>query len=66
MSRVGLCAACTHVKRIQNRRGSVFLLCQLSYLDPAFRRYPPLPVLQCRGFEPAEPPFESKEEGNRD
>lgn len=48
----GLCAVCTHVRRIENRRGSVFFLCQLSYVDPAFRRYPPIPVLQCRGFEP--------------
>ena len=62
MIRAGLCDACTHVKRVRTRRGSLFYLCQLSYLDPAFRRYPPLPVLRCRGFEPAAgPPPETEE-----
>ncbi len=50
---VGLCASCTHVRIIENRRGSRFYLCELSAVDPAFPRYPRLPVLQCRGYEPA-------------
>jgi hypothetical protein len=48
----GLCARCQHVRVIENRRGSRFLLCERSTEDPSFPRYPRLPVLQCRGFEP--------------
>ena len=47
----GLCGRCVHVRRVENRRGSVFLLCELSMLDESFPRYPRLPVLRCRGFE---------------
>ena len=51
---VGLCAACVWVRTTGNRRGSVFYLCGRHQLDPTFRKYPPLPVLQCRGFEAPE------------
>lgn len=52
--RVGLCAMCRHVRIVTNRRGSHFYLCRLAESDPTFRRYPPLPVLVCRGFQPTE------------
>src|SRR5690606_31486944 len=48
----GLCASCTHARTITNRRGSSFLLCGLSSSDPAFPRYPRLPVLLCAGWRP--------------
>lgn len=48
----GLCAGCANVREIRTRTGSRFLLCELSTVDPAFPRYPPLPVLRCRGFVP--------------
>jgi hypothetical protein len=32
-------------------RGSRFVLCRLSVDDPRFPRYPPLPVVQCSGYE---------------
>jgi hypothetical protein len=51
---VGLCAMCTHVHIVQNRRGSRFYRCRLAEADPSFPRYPALPVLVCRGYEPAE------------
>ncbi len=54
----GLCGSCAHVRVIENRRGSRFYLCRLSETDPAFPRYPRLPVLQCRGYRPAEPEAE--------
>jgi hypothetical protein len=38
---------------IETRTGSRFFLCQRSAADPAFPRYPRLPVLACRGFAPA-------------
>jgi hypothetical protein len=47
----GLCATCRHVRVIVNDRGSRFVLCELSKSDPSFRRFPPLPVLTCRGHE---------------
>jgi hypothetical protein len=35
---------------IRNTRGSEFSLCELSKTDPAFPRYPRLPVRACDGF----------------
>lgn len=49
---VGLCSVCAHVKKVENRRGSAFFLCRRAGEDPSFPRYPRLPVLACRGFEP--------------
>ena len=49
--RVGLCADCSYMKKIESARGSTFYLCQRSATDPTFPRYPRLPVLQCRGYE---------------
>ena len=54
MTDPGLCGSCTHAKIIENRHGSKFYLCEMSYIDPAFRRYPPLPVVQCPGYEQKE------------
>jgi hypothetical protein len=48
----GLCDRCRHQQLVPNTRGSVFSLCQRSRTDPAFPRYPRLPVLSCPGFEP--------------
>ena len=48
--KAGLCETCVHARRIESSTGSVFLLCRLSAVDPAFVRYPALPVLQCGGF----------------
>jgi YfiH family protein len=47
----GLCGTCRHHRMTGNRRGSRFYLCELAASDPRFRRYPPLPVLRCDGFE---------------
>ncbi|HEX5148924.1 MAG TPA: hypothetical protein VFW02_07575 [Candidatus Limnocylindrales bacterium] len=47
----GLCGGCRHARRIETRGGSVFCLCLRATDDPAFRRYPALPTLSCRGFE---------------
>jgi len=46
----GLCADCTHARRIESDRGSVFLQCQLSFTDGRFAKYPRLPVLSCGGY----------------
>ena len=47
----GLCATCQHVKLTATKRGSVFYLCLRSQTDASFRKYPPLPVVQCQGYE---------------
>jgi hypothetical protein len=47
----GLCATCVHLE-LQGSRRSVFVRCGLSDSDPAFPRYPRLPVHACRGYEP--------------
>ncbi|MDP9227753.1 MAG: hypothetical protein M3M99_01725 [Actinomycetota bacterium] len=48
----GLCDRCRHQRLVPNTRGSVFSLCELSKTDPAFPRYPRLPVDSCPGFRP--------------
>jgi hypothetical protein len=56
----GLCDSCRHQRLVPNTRGSVFSLCERSREDPAYPRYPRLPVLSCPGWERAasapEPP----------
>ncbi|HEY7969798.1 MAG TPA: hypothetical protein VID95_07360 [Candidatus Limnocylindrales bacterium] len=51
----GLCATCRHARPVVSARGSQFTLCERSRTDPAYPRYPRLPVLACRGFEPGRP-----------
>ncbi len=46
----GLCARCMHARTVQNPRGSVFILCELSFSNPQFAKYPRLPILVCEGF----------------
>ncbi len=48
--RAGLCDRCQHQRLVSNTRGSTFSLCELSRTDPAFPRYPRLPVESCAGF----------------
>ena len=48
----GLCDACRHQRLVSNTRGSTFSLCERSRTDPAFPKYPRLPVRACRGYEP--------------
>ncbi|MEP7049647.1 MAG: hypothetical protein ABJB12_04810 [Pseudomonadota bacterium] len=55
--RVGLCAICTHARVIESVRGSEFWLCERSKNDARFKKYPPLPVRACLGFERTAPPL---------
>lgn len=48
----GLCNLCVHQQVVRNTRGSVFSLCRRSKTDPSFPRYPRVPVVECRGWEP--------------
>lgn len=47
----GLCAGCRHARVVESRT-SVFACCGLAWSDPAFPRYPRLPVVACAGHEP--------------
>jgi hypothetical protein len=47
----GLCAICAHARRVESSQGSVFYLCELSFTDPRFTKYPRLPVISCDGFK---------------
>jgi len=49
--RAGLCADCTHARWIESDRGAIFFLCELAAVDPAYRKYPALPVLRCAGYQ---------------
>ncbi len=46
----GLCATCEHLRLAASPR-SVFVRCGLAETDPRFPRYPPLPVVACRGYK---------------
>jgi hypothetical protein len=57
-SSAGLCATCTHRQIVRTARGSEFVLCRLSFTDPRFPKYPPLPVVACAGYRPGSNPDE--------
>lgn len=54
VSVAGLCATCVHCRVVRTRR-SAFYLCQRSFSDTRFPKYPRLPVLRCIGYTPGEP-----------
>jgi len=51
----GLCADCSHAQKVISSRGTNFYLCERSFSDPTFAKYPALPVRSCTGYEPASP-----------
>lgn len=55
MAGAGLCDRCTHQKLIHNTRGSTFSMCLRSREDPAYPKYPRVPVMACAGFEQRPP-----------
>ena len=52
----GLCGTCAHQRIVRSGRGSTFSMCERGLSDPAWLKYPPLPVLRCRGHEPRPAP----------
>jgi hypothetical protein len=46
---------CAHARRVRSARGSVFWLCGRAAAEPAFDKYPRLPVLSCRGWQEGRP-----------
>lgn len=59
----GLCESCAHVRVVVSGKGSRFYLCTLSAVNPAFPKYPRLPVLRCRGYVEREGGGDVVEEG---
>ena len=55
MSR-SLCESCERMREVRTPRGSRFLLCRLSAVDPAYPKYPPQPVVRCAGYQPTVDP----------
>jgi hypothetical protein len=53
--RAGLCDTCAHQQLVRNTRGSTFSLCRRSREDPAYPRYPRVPVLSCQGYRERAP-----------
>jgi hypothetical protein len=49
--REGLCASCQRARRVTSDRGSVFVLCTYSTVDPSFPKYPRLPMLACNAYQ---------------
>jgi hypothetical protein len=48
---IGLCAVCRHARVIKSAKGSTFTMCDLAKSDRRFSKYPPLPVIECVGFQ---------------
>lgn len=49
---VNLCDSCLHQRLVRTGRGSRFSLCERALTDPAYPKYPRLPVVRCPGHEP--------------
>lgn len=49
-----LCRSCTWAQNVRSARGSVFLLCTHSQVNPAYPKYPPQPVNACAQHSPPE------------
>ena len=47
----GLCSTCQHTREIVSGKGSRFYYCGRSETDPAYVKYPNLPVLACGGYQ---------------
>jgi len=45
----GLCSTCRCARRVEGKE-SIFYLCERSFTDSSFLKYPRLPVLQCSGY----------------
>lgn len=50
----GLCATCEHLRLLASSR-SAFVRCGLAEVDPAFPRYPSIPVVACPGYSKKSP-----------
>jgi hypothetical protein len=49
-SHVSLCLDCVHAKRVEGKEDTFYSLCELSFANRTFPKYPRLPVLRCPGY----------------
>jgi len=47
--RVGDCLGCAHARTLKSKGGTAIFLCGRAEKEPAYARYPALPVAGCRG-----------------
>jgi len=47
-----LCPQCVQCRHIVSGKGSVFFLCEVSFIDTRFPKYPRQPVTRCVHFAP--------------
>ena len=50
----GVSVVTIRMPQLETANASVFVRCGLAETDPAFVRYPPLPVRVCRGYRPGQ------------
>ena len=48
-----LCESCRWLRVVTSARGSRFLLCERSFTEPEYPKYPRQPVVRCAGYEAA-------------
>ena len=48
---LSLCASCNYQRILKTASGNPIVMCRRSETDPAFAKFPPLPVLDCAGHE---------------
>jgi hypothetical protein len=53
--KVGFCSICNRASTLIGAEGNTFWRCGRSDTDATFRRYPSLPIEDCKGFEPGSP-----------
>ncbi|MCP9488945.1 MAG: hypothetical protein M3469_02880 [Actinomycetota bacterium] len=58
----GLCDTCVHQQVVRTTRGSSFSLCRRSREDPAYPRYPRVPVERCPGYEQSDAASRNEED----
>jgi len=56
-----LCELCQNVREVRTPKGSRFLLCQLSFTNADYPKYPPQPVQRCDGYRPRAGAVEKKD-----
>jgi hypothetical protein len=58
-SRVGLCVNCLYGRAVAGKNEATYYLCERSFTDSGFPKYPRLPVLRCSGYAGYAPPKKS-------
>jgi hypothetical protein len=57
-----LCESCQWVRLVTSARGARFWLCERSFTDAGYPKYPPQPVPRCEGYEAGVDPSGAKGE----